>query len=95
MSPAQPGSTSAEVARRLAGQGANVLPAGRRAPMVVLLLREMVHFFALMLWVAAALALVAGMPQPALAIVSETGRGAHPGSQRVDADGRERSGAAS
>ncbi|WP_231510100.1 hypothetical protein [Streptosporangium roseum] len=30
-----------------------MLPAGRRASAVVLLLREMVHFFALMLWVAA------------------------------------------
>ncbi|MET8336335.1 hypothetical protein ABZV14_17130 [Streptosporangium canum] len=46
-----------------------MLPAGRRAPAAMLLLREMVHFFALMLWVAAGLALLAGMPQPALAIV--------------------------
>lgn len=46
-----------------------MLPAGRRAPAAVLLLREMVHFFALMLWMAAGLALLAGMPQLALAIV--------------------------
>ncbi|MEU7457010.1 cation-translocating P-type ATPase [Streptosporangium roseum] len=69
MSPARSGLTSAEAARRLAEGGANMLPAGRRAPAAVLLLREMVHFFALMLWMAAGLALLAGMPQLALAIV--------------------------
>ncbi len=36
---------------------------------MVLLLRQMTHFFALLLWVAAGLAALAGMPQLALAIV--------------------------
>ncbi|HEY9523717.1 MAG TPA: cation-transporting P-type ATPase [Thermopolyspora sp.] len=63
------GLTSAEAARRLAADGPNVLPAPRRPPPAMLLLREMVHFFALMLWVAALLAFLAGMPQLAAAIV--------------------------
>ncbi|GAA2987347.1 cation-transporting P-type ATPase [Streptosporangium longisporum] len=65
---AQSGLTGAQAARRLADEGPNALPAGRRTPAGVLLIREMVHFFALLLWVAAGLALVAGMPQLALAI---------------------------
>ncbi|WP_306875725.1 cation-translocating P-type ATPase [Streptosporangium brasiliense] len=69
MSPVRSGLTSAEAARRLAGGGANMLPTGRRVSAAMLLLREMVHFFALMLWVAAGLAVLAGMPQLALAIV--------------------------
>lgn len=63
------GLTSVEAARRLAQEGPNVLPVGRRVPTAALLLREMVHFFALLLWAAAGLALLAGMPQLALAIV--------------------------
>ncbi|MFF5211114.1 cation-translocating P-type ATPase [Streptosporangium sp. NPDC000396] len=66
---ARSGLTSAEVARRLADEGPNVLPEGKRSPPLALLLREMVHFFALMLWAATGLALLAGMPQLALAIV--------------------------
>ncbi|WP_440106392.1 cation-transporting P-type ATPase [Streptosporangium sp. H16] len=62
------GLTGAQAARRLAGEGPNTLPEGRRTPAGVLLIREMVHFFALLLWAAAGLALLAGMPRPALAI---------------------------
>ena len=36
---------------------------------MVLLARQAVHFFAIMLWVAAGLALVAGLPELAVAIV--------------------------
>ena len=63
------GLTSSEAARRLAADGRNVLP----PPPIVhpwhRLLGQFTHFFALMLWVAAVLAFVAGMPQLAVAIV--------------------------
>jgi len=63
------GLTSTEAARRLAEDGPNELPAERRPPVALLLARQMVHFFALLLWGAAALAVIAGMPQLAVAIV--------------------------
>ncbi|WP_239128243.1 cation-translocating P-type ATPase [Planobispora siamensis] len=69
MSSAGTGLTSAEAAARLVADGPNALPEPRRAPAAVLLLREMTHFFALLLWGAAALALLAGMPQLTVAIV--------------------------
>ncbi|GAA0262334.1 cation-transporting P-type ATPase [Saccharothrix mutabilis subsp. mutabilis] len=63
------GLSAAEAAERLRADGPNVLPRERgRHPLVVLLL-QFVHFFALMLWVAAGLALVAGMPELSVAIV--------------------------
>lgn len=60
--------TDAEAAARLAVDGPNVLPAPRPPSSVGRLLRQMVHFFALMLWVAAALAFVAGLPELGVAI---------------------------
>ncbi|WP_312880052.1 cation-translocating P-type ATPase [Actinokineospora xionganensis] len=63
------GLTGGEAARRLLRDGPNTLPAPRRAHPVTLLVAQLVHFFALMLWVAAGLALVAGMPVLAVAIV--------------------------
>ncbi|HUM00245.1 MAG TPA: HAD-IC family P-type ATPase, partial [Mycobacterium sp.] len=62
------GLTSAEAARRLAADGPNVLPAQRRTPAWRLLAAEMVHFFALLFWVAGGLAFVAGMPQLGIAV---------------------------
>ena len=62
------GLTSAEAARRLADGDANVLPAPRRPSALRQLVAELTHFFALLLWVAAGLAFVAGMPQLGLAI---------------------------
>ena len=62
------GLTSAEAARRLAGEGPNALPVQRRMPAWRLLAAEMVHFFALLFWVAGGLALVAGMPQLGVAV---------------------------
>ncbi|MGZ4727230.1 MAG: P-type ATPase, partial [Acidimicrobiales bacterium] len=53
---------------RLARDGRNDLPAGRRRPAWRQLIGQMTHFFALMLWVAGVLALVAGMPQLGVAI---------------------------
>ncbi|WP_327103014.1 cation-translocating P-type ATPase [Nonomuraea glycinis] len=67
--PPRAGLSSAEAARRLAMDGPNRLPSRDRSPVPLLLLREMVHFFALLLWGAAGLALLAGMPQLAVAIV--------------------------
>ena len=64
------GLTTAVAAERLLADGPNVLPSARRHSPVRRFLRELTHFFALMLWVAAGLALVAGMPQLAVAVVA-------------------------
>ncbi|WP_439657866.1 cation-translocating P-type ATPase [Lentzea sp. HUAS TT2] len=69
MTLASTGLSSAEAARRLHDDGPNVLPQTRRRHPLLLLVEQLVHFFALMLWVAAVLALVAGMPALAVAIV--------------------------
>ena len=54
---------------RLRGQwGLNVLPAPKQRPWWRHLLDQLVHFFALLLWVAAGLALLAGLPELAVAI---------------------------
>ncbi len=63
-----PGLTSAEAAARLAADGPNRLPPPARAHPLRELGRQMVGFFAVMLWVAAGLAWVAGMPELAAAI---------------------------
>ncbi|MGF2944896.1 cation-translocating P-type ATPase [Mycobacterium sp. Lab-001] len=62
------GLTSAEAAARLDAEGPNRLPVARRIPAWRRLLAEMVHFFALLFWVAGALAFVAGMPQLGVAV---------------------------
>jgi hypothetical protein len=54
--PTASGLSSAEVSRRLATDGPNTLPAVRPQSPWLLLLRQFTHFFAVMLWVAAALA---------------------------------------
>jgi len=63
------GLTSAEVARRQAEHGPNVLPPPRTVPAWRKLLAELFNFFAGMLWVASGLAVVAGLPALAVAIV--------------------------
>ncbi len=63
------GLSSAEAARRLERAGPNRLPQVRGVPGWRRLLAELSHFFAVMLWVAAGLAFVAGMPQLGVAIV--------------------------
>lgn len=63
------GLSSAEAARRLAVDGRNELPAPHRTPPWRLLLAQLTHLFALMLWAAAVLALLAGLAPLALAIV--------------------------
>ncbi len=62
------GLTTAEAAARLHTGGPNELPAPQRRSPVRELAAQLTHFFALMLWAAAALALVAGMPVLAVAI---------------------------
>jgi magnesium-transporting ATPase (P-type) len=62
------GLTSIEAGRRLARDGANVLPAPPRPSPWRHLAAQMVHFFALMLWLAGVLAFVAGLPQLGVAI---------------------------
>ncbi len=62
------GLTTAEAAARLAEQGPNRLPAPRRPSAARRLLGELTHFFAVMLWVAGALALVARLPELGIAI---------------------------
>lgn len=62
------GLTQADAEQRLARDGPNVLPAARPAPAWRRLAAEMVHFFALLFWVAGALAFVAGLPQLGVAV---------------------------
>ncbi|GAB3326387.1 cation-transporting P-type ATPase [Geodermatophilus aquaeductus] len=66
--PAPGGLSGAEAARRRP-EGGNRLPVERPPSPVRLLVGQLVHFFALLLWGAAGLALVGGMPQLAVAIV--------------------------
>ncbi|QBS45352.1 cation-transporting P-type ATPase [Nocardia sp. CS682] len=57
--------TAAERSHR---DGPNTLPTPPRTNPALLLVAQLTHFFAVMLWVAAALALLAGMPALAIAI---------------------------
>jgi len=57
-----------EARRRLERYGANRLPALRRRPLGLRLLDQMLHFMALLLWLAGGLAFVAGTPQLGWAI---------------------------
>src|SRR6266542_831913 len=62
------GLTTAEAAARLAADGPNRLPTPRRVPAWRRLAAEMVHFFALLFWVAGVLAFIAGLPQLGVAV---------------------------
>ncbi|HEX6262675.1 MAG TPA: HAD-IC family P-type ATPase, partial [Actinomycetota bacterium] len=57
-----------EARARLERDGPNLLPTPAGPALWRELLRQLVHFFALMLWVAGGLALVAGLPQLGIAI---------------------------
>jgi magnesium-transporting ATPase (P-type) len=61
------GLSSAEAAARRT-PGGNRLPVERPPSPVRLLVAQLVHFFALLLWAAAGLAFVGGLPQLAVAI---------------------------
>jgi magnesium-transporting ATPase (P-type) len=62
------GLASEEAAERLRRDGPNRLPVPPAPPAWRLLVAQMVHFFAAMLWVAGGLAIIAGMPQLGVAI---------------------------
>ncbi|KQX62745.1 cation-transporting P-type ATPase [Angustibacter sp. Root456] len=62
------GLSDADAAARLAASGPNLLPRPPRVHPLHLLGAQLVHFFAVMLWVAAGLALLAGMPALSVAI---------------------------
>ena len=63
------GLSADEARRRLRTDGPNVVPFVAGPPLWARLLHQLTHFFAVMLWIASALALLAGMPQLAVAIV--------------------------
>jgi calcium-translocating P-type ATPase len=62
------GLTGAEAAARLRRDGPNALPVPRQVPAWRQLGAEMVHFFALLFWVAGALAFIAGLPVLGVAV---------------------------
>ena len=62
------GLSAADAKARLHRDGPNVLPSPRPPSAWHQLVAQMAHFFALMLWIAGALAFVAGMPQLGVAI---------------------------
>ncbi len=62
------GLSAVDAAARLAIDGPNVLPLPPRPAMWRQLAAQMVHFFALLFWVAGALAFVAGLPQLGVAV---------------------------
>jgi len=63
------GLSSNRAAALLKETGPNVLPSAKAVPQWRKILGELTHFFALMLWCAAALAFIAGMPQLGTAII--------------------------
>jgi magnesium-transporting ATPase (P-type) len=69
LSPDLSGLTSAHAAVLLKQHGLNQIPAEREVPKWKRLLLELTHFFAVMLWVAAARAVVAGRRQLGVAII--------------------------
>ena len=66
---ARRGLTGAEVERRRSLDGPNLLPEPRRPSAGRRFLAELVHFFALLLWLAAGLAFVGGLPQLGIAVI--------------------------
>ena len=62
------GLSGTEAASRLRQFGNNILPRRKSKPLWILLINQLTHFFALMLWVAGVLALIAGMSQLGIAI---------------------------
>ncbi|BBX73034.1 cation-transporting P-type ATPase [Mycobacterium shinjukuense] len=65
-----PGLTTAEATARRKRGGANRLPVASRPSIARRLLDELTHFFALLLWAAAALAFLAKLPQLSAAIIA-------------------------
>ncbi|WP_426225964.1 cation-translocating P-type ATPase [Pseudarthrobacter sp. DSP2-3-2b1] len=67
--PVAAGLSSQRAAALLRETGPNVLPAAKTVSRWRKLLGELTHFFALMLWCAAALAFIAGMPELGVAVI--------------------------
>ncbi|MGD6978650.1 MULTISPECIES: cation-translocating P-type ATPase [Citricoccus] len=65
-----PGLTSAEAARRLGQSGPNELPRIHQVPGWRRFAGQFTHFFAVLLWGAAGLAWIAGMPQLSIAVIA-------------------------
>jgi magnesium-transporting ATPase (P-type) len=63
------GLSSVEASRRLAADGPNQLPEPRRPSPLRHLGKQFTHLLAILLWVASGLALIAGQPALAAAIV--------------------------
>ena len=63
-----PGLTSSEASERLRRDGPNILPVSPPPPAWRLLAAQMVHFFAILLWIAGGLAFLARMPELGVAI---------------------------
>jgi magnesium-transporting ATPase (P-type) len=63
------GLSPAEVEHRLRQHGPNVLPRMRGPGLLRQLLAQFIHFFALLLWAAAGLAFLGGMPELGVAII--------------------------
>jgi Ca2+-transporting ATPase len=57
------GLSQEDASQRLARFGANRLPPLKRRPLLLRLTDQLIHFMALLLWVAGTLAFVAGAPQ--------------------------------
>ncbi len=66
---AREGLSADEAAARMQRVGPNELPMARGPGLVRRLLDQLVHFFALMLWAAAGLAFIGGLPQLGIAII--------------------------
>jgi potassium/sodium efflux P-type ATPase len=66
---AREGLSLEEATARLRSAGANVLPSPHGPGLLHQLVDQLFHFFAVMLWVAAGLAFVGGMPQLGVAII--------------------------
>ena len=64
-----PGLTTTDVLLRLERDGANALPEPARESPWAMFARQLTHLLALLLWVGAGLALLAGMPELSAAIV--------------------------
>jgi calcium-translocating P-type ATPase len=64
------GLTSQQADEALHRDGPNRLPEPRRRSVIRMFLDEFIHFFALLLWAAAALAWIAGMPALTIAVVA-------------------------
>ena len=68
--PVRSGLTGPDAARRLGHDGRNLVPPPQRTLPFLLLASSFTHSFALLLWAAAALAFIGGLPEAAWAVVT-------------------------